>query len=175
MKYVGLCGLHGAGKTHIAARLCELGNWKILDKRLELKQLYENGWSRRSKDESWEVWYRSIYERFGSGAVMLKLLETISSSSACVIVIDAIHTPEEWLTLQGHAPGSILAGVWAPQAIRDLRRDEPIKMDARRTHFWHHNNDCLMSRVEWAFPGSLSSKLLDNLCQELITYVSNPS
>lgn len=175
MKCVGLCGLHGAGKTHIAARLRDLGGWTVLDKRLELKRLYGSGWFRREKHEAWEAWYRSIYERFGSGPVMLKVLETVSISSASVVVVDAIHTSEEWKTLQGYAPGSVLAGVWAPQAIRDLRRDEPSEMDARRVHFWHHNGACLISTVEWAFPGSLTGELLDRLCQEFITYVTNSS
>jgi len=175
MKCVGLCGLHGAGKSYIAARLRELGGWTVLDKRLELKRLYENGWFRRSKDESWEAWYRSTYERFGSGSVMLKVLESIRISTVSVVVVDAIHTPDEWRSLQGYAPESVLAGVWAPQAIRDVRRDEPSEMDARRVHFRHNNNVCLMSTVEWAFPGSLPGELLDRLCQEFITYVTNPS
>ncbi len=173
MRCVGLCGLHGAGKTHIAARLRDLGGWTILDKRLELKRLYESGWFRRSKDESWEAWYRSTYERFGSGPVMLKVLEPISISAASVVIVDAIHTPEEWKSLQGYAPSSVLTGVWAPQAIRDVRRDEPVEMDIRRSHCWHHGGDCLMSSVEWAFPGSLPGELLDRLCKELITYVSH--
>lgn len=171
MKYVGLCGFHGAGKTYLASRLRELAGWLILDKRAVLHQLFNAGWLRQSKDEVWEAWYRSVYARFDSGQVMLKVLEH-ARIVAPITIIDSIHTPDEWKVVCAHAPASILVGVWAPELIRAVRREEPAEMDARRARFWYHGDVPLISSVEWAFTGLHSKELLNQLCREFITYVS---
>lgn len=172
MKYICLCGHHGAGKTHIALQLNDIAGWPILDKRESLKRFFRKGWLRRQSKESWESWYRSVYERFGSGVLMLKLLET-NKSSHNIVIVDAVHTSEEWSAIQAIAPASLLVGVWAPTSLRSLRRDEPPEMDVRRVRFWHNRDTCLMAAVEWAFPGTLSRKLLDRICREFIGYVNS--
>lgn len=174
MKYIGLCGLHGAGKTYLASRLHELAGWPVLDKRAILQRLFQNGWFRRSADEVWEAWYRSIYERFGSGVMMMKAVECAGMTES-IVIVDAVHTPDEWRALQACAPHSVLVGVWTPSAIRELRRDEPPEMDVRRIHFWHQKDTCLMSMTEWAFPGALTSESFERLCQAFISYVSTSS
>lgn len=175
MKYVGICGLHGAGKTYIAKHLHTDTGWPLIDKRTSLRRLYNEGWFRHHEGESWESWHRSVYELVGSKPLILKVLEIVEKGGGGkIVIIDSIHAPEEWNVIHSLHPESILIGVSAPESIRRLRMDELPEMDARRIRFWHNGGACLMAEAEWAFPGILSTESLDILCREFINYVNTP-
>jgi len=170
MRYLGFCGLHGAGKTYAAQRLHSISGWPIVDKRAALRVLYDAQWLRTHQDEAWEAWYRLIYERLGSRGVMSKALKEIRVPGE-IRILDAIHTPGEWTAVSSLYPNSILIGIYAPKQTRLMRMDEPPEMDVRRVRFWHEDSECLMTQVAWAFPGILYGEVLDSLCRALITYV----
>lgn len=168
--YLGFCGLHGAGKSYAAQHICSMTGWPVVDKRSTLRRLYDAKWLREYEDESWETWYRSIYARLGSRGVIAKLLEEDGVSGE-IKILDAVHTPGEWVTVKSVYPKSILVGMYAPEKVRLKRMDELPEMDARRIRFWHEGGECLMTQVEWGFPGILYGEAMDTLCRALINYV----
>ncbi|GEM_PF-983658 len=166
---IGLCGLHGCGKSHIAKRISELLGYEILNKRAYLQFLYKR-YEPDSLDEDWEAWYRSLYQERGAKDIMGMILDEycLINPVPHLTVVDAIHNIEEWKLIKD-AYRSILILVSSPQQIRYERHPKPpcdtVKLDQRRVRYGHANTDiddlCLFAQAEWAFSGIMPHELLD--------------
>ena len=157
---IGLTGYHSAGKSVLAEFLAKKFAWHWVLKRTLLKE-----WSEEGDDESaWTSWYRDLYKKMGSYEIMHHLLRRMNYHKNIkeVILLDSIHTPEEWKAIKEVDSNSLLAGVFIPKECR-LQRSSPedLVLDVKRQQYWHAGVDhtCLFAQIEWSFCGTASPKL----------------
>jgi len=155
---VGLVGYHSSGKSYLSEFVVKNYGWRHILKRELLRE-----WSTMGGNEQAFIdWYRDLYHRMGSYEIMLHLLRLIkySRDSKEVILLDAIHTPDEWKAVTEIEPDSILASVILPKSLRLARSTpEDMELDIKRERFWHNGNACLLSQVEWSFNGMANEEL----------------
>ena len=170
---IGLAGYHSTGKSVIAEFLSKEFGWRWVIKRELLKE-----WSEVGDDESaWTSWYRNLYKRTGSYEIMHHLLRRINYQKDVkeIIVLDAIHTPDEWKAIREVDPDSLLAGVFVPKDCR-LKRSSPedLVLDVKRQQYWHAGADhaCLFAQIEWSFCGTASPKLRSLEAKALFDYLT---
>lgn len=170
-RIMGLCGLHGCGKSHIAKRISELLGYEILNKRAYLQLSYQR-YEPDFLDGDWESWYRSLYQEQGARDVMRMILNEYclrNPESNGLIAVDAIHNIEEWKIVKDNYH-SILILVSSPQQVRYQRHpkspSDTAELDQRRVRYGHVNTDvhdfCLFAQAEWAFSGVMPHALLDS-------------
>jgi nicotinamide riboside kinase len=157
---IGLTGYHSSGKSVISQFLAKEFNWRWILKRKLLQE-----WSGVGDDEyAWTEWYRDLYNRMGSYQIMHHLLKKINyqKNKNEIIILDAIHTPEEWSAIKEIDFDSLLVGVFIPKECR-LQRSSPedLVLDLKRQQYWHtgENNLCLLSQIEWSFCGTANQEL----------------
>jgi hypothetical protein len=171
---IGLTGLHGTGKGHIAKLFAELFGWTCIHKRTWLKEQYNASFANRKTTADWEVWLYQLYNDLGPSGVMDMILSAHKSTTG-VLVFDSIHNPEEWHTITAVNPHAILVGVFAPLSIRMTRRtSDGIQLDSRRIKYWHQGQDnesCLLTKVEWAFTGHCPHELQIAECKSFFQYL----
>lgn len=175
MPYIALCGLHGAGKSFLAQKINSLQKWKVIEKRAALKQLHRQHFSDfGTYDPDWDSWYKSIYKKTDSATILNRILSSFAlNDTDQFIIIDSVHTIDEWSVLQERDPRSKLLLVCAPEAVRHSRMDEPPEMDDRRAHYWHRDTSCLMRYVDWAITSTVSEDLFLRQCDAFIQYATN--
>src|ERR1035437_1700577 len=131
LKFVGLVGHHGAGKSHlcrIAQR--ELG-WRVIVKREVLRDICP-AYARLTP--GWEDWYRSEYRRKG-GCQMMKDILAATAPSRNISIIDSIHNEDEWAAVKTTDEAALLVGVFSPEIIRkerNLGRQNYSRSEERR-------------------------------------------
>ncbi|MDD5639664.1 MAG: hypothetical protein PHR47_02560 [Candidatus Pacebacteria bacterium] len=166
---IGLTGLHGCGKSHIANILEKEFNCYLIDKRKSLEKYFSKQFFSVDSQESIE-WYRSIYKEYGPATLINLLIEHIPNDKATII--DAIHNPIEWNTIKEKFPSSLLVGVFSPHIIRIARNNpQDILLDIKRINYWHCDNQCLLSSIEWAFTGLASASFQKKECEVLMHYL----
>ncbi len=168
-KLIGLCGLHGCGKSYIAKSIKELLGYEILNKRAYLQLLYQR-YESDSMNKDWESWYRNFYRERGARNVMHVILDEyfLRNQESRLIVVDAIHNIEEWKFIKD-TYHSILVLVSSPQQVRYQRHPKPrcdtAELDHWRVRYGHVNTDvddfCLFAQAEWAFSGVMPQVLLN--------------
>lgn len=168
-RIIGLCGLHGCGKSHIAKRISKLLGYEILNKRAYVQLSYQR-YKSDSPHEDWESWYRGLYQERGAKDVMGIILDEycLRNPESNLIVVDAIHNIEEWRLVKDNCH-SILILISSPREIRHQRHPKPscdtAKLDQWRIRYGHANIDiddfCLFAQAEWAFSGVIPDALLD--------------
>lgn len=168
-RIMGLCGLHGCGKSHIAKRIKGLLGYEIINKRTYL-QLSHQRYKLDPSDEDWESWYRDLYRERGARDVMRMILDEYSlrnQGANGLVVVDAVHNIEEWKLIK-ETYHAILVLVASPQRVRYQRHPKSphhtATLDQRRVRYGHADADidfCLFAQAEWAFSGVMSHKLLD--------------
>ncbi len=157
---IGFVGFHSSGKTDLCQYLEKKFGWRWFSKRLFLRE-----WSGMEENESaWTEWYRNLYRTLGGYEIMHHLLKRVmySPRSDNVVLIDAVHTPEEWRAIKEVDPNSLLVTVYAPKESRRQRSSpEDFVLDLKRERHWHSEIDgqCLLSQVEWAFCGIATPEL----------------
>ncbi len=157
---VGLTGYHSSGKSALSEFLAKEFGWQWVIKRILLKEMSGLG----DNEPSWTAWYRDLYKRMGSYEIMHHLLKQMkyTKNSGVVILVDAIHTPEEWRAIKEVDSDSLLSGVFIPKDTR-LERSSPedLVLDGNRERYWHSadGQTCLLAQVEWAFCGTANSEL----------------
>ncbi|MBI5449270.1 hypothetical protein HY948_03045 [Candidatus Gottesmanbacteria bacterium] len=162
---IGLAGLHGAGKSTIAALLHDLFGWKIVDKMSFLHSLYENSGS----GLSWEEWRGEKYRKEGAYKIMGLVLGMVQSPTE-ILVIDSVHNRAEWLAIRETDPNALLIGVFAPATLRKKRKGLITEADKRRTDYWHETG-CLLACIEWTITGTGSTRLQSSECRALARYL----
>ncbi len=157
---IGFTGFHSSGKSDLCKYLELKYGWRWVIKRDLLKD-----WSGMGDDESaWIRWYRNLYRTSGGYKVMHHLIKRMgySRGSNAVILMDSVHTPDEWRAITEVDPNSLLVCVYIPKELR-LERSTPedLSLDIRRERHWHSEagDECLLSHVEWAFCGIASHEL----------------
>lgn len=170
---LGLTGLHGCGKSHLSEILKRDFGWYIANKRRILEEMFSKNFSSPESQESID-WYRHMYKSHTTAKLMELILEVLPLDRP--VILDAVHNPQEWLVVKSKFQKTMLAGVFAPQAVRDKRnspQDGPL--DIKRIKYWHdhdeNSSECLMSEVEWVFTGVNSLSLQHIECTELMNYL----
>ena len=170
---IGFAGFHSSGKSHLCQYMEKRFGWKWLLKRALLKE-----WSDIGENEpAWTDWYRNLYRTMGGYEIMHHLLRRIEydRNPNNVILLDAIHTPDEWRAIKEVDSESTLAGVFIPKELR-LKRSSPedLTLDDRRARNWHDKEDyhCLLSQIEWSFCGIASQELQALEAKALFEYLS---
>ena len=169
-----LTGLHGCGKSHLSGILEKEFGWFRANKRRLLEEMFSKNFSAPECQESID-WYRYMYKSYGVPKLMELILEVIPKDKGPV-VLDAIHNPQEWFIVKSTFQKSILAGVFAPQTVRNKRNTpQDTLLDIKRIKYWHDHDEnssaCLMSEVEWVFTGVNSLELQRTECAELMNYL----
>jgi hypothetical protein len=170
---IGLVGLHGCGKSHLSKILEKEFGWINVNKRRLLEEMFSKNFSSSESQESID-WYRHMYRSYGAPKIMELILEKIPRGTP--VILDAIHNPREWSIVKSTFHKSMLAGVFAPHAIR-VKRNNPqdALLDIKRMKYWHDHDDesseCLMSEVEWVFNGVHSYELQKSESKELMNYL----
>lgn len=157
---IGLVGFHSSGKSHLCQYMEKKFGWKWILKRVLLKNWADMG----ENEPAWTNWYRNLYRTSGGYEIMHHLLRRMgyTRNPHNVILIDAVHTPDEWRAIKEVDNDSILAGVFLPRELR-LERSSPedLTLDERRERYWHNKEDglCILSQIEWSFCGAASQDL----------------
>ncbi|MHB1316544.1 MAG: hypothetical protein ACYCZW_01670 [Minisyncoccota bacterium] len=169
---IGLTGYHSSGKSVLAEFLVKKYGWNRVTKRTLLKE-----WSGVGEDEyAWTAWYRDLYQRMGSYEIMHHLIRRMNYHKNLneVVLLDAIHTPQEWQAIQEVDPDSLLAGVFIPKECR-LQRSSPedLVLDVKRERYWHSGEEykCLLARIEWSFCGMANPELMSLEAQALLDHL----
>jgi chloramphenicol 3-O-phosphotransferase len=175
-RIVGLTGLHGTGKSHLARLFADLFNWNCLHKRTWLKNLYDESPLNQRTTANWDRWLYQLYDELGPSAVMEMILSAHKSTTG-VLVFDSIHNPEEWRAVTAVDPNAVLVGVFAPLTTRIERRTaDGVRLDSRRVKYWHQGqgkeSPCLLTKVEWAFTGHCSRELQIAECESFSQYLN---
>jgi hypothetical protein len=170
---IGFVGFHSSGKSDLCQYLESKFGWRHILKRVVLAE-----WSGLQENESaWTEWYRELYREKGSYSVMSSILSErirYKRSLNRVILVDAIHTPDEWRAIKNVDPSSLLAGVFITRESRRERSSkEDLVLDSSREKYWHSGSgQCLLSEIEWSFCGIASTELrsleADTLRQHLV-------
>lgn len=174
---LALMGLHGSGKSHLAATIEAMFGWKVYVKRDLFKILYTQ---EGDASKNWVDWYRGLYMDIGPYETMNKILDLIPKYQS-PIILDSIHNFAEWKSLRNIYPNnSILAAVAAPKSVRSTRNEpKDVELDLQRIDFWHHrsvNNDhisCLFSEAEWVFNGCVSTEMVMLEFQNFLNYLAS--
>ena len=174
-RIIGLAGLHGTGKSHLASLFVDLFKWDHLHKRTWLRNLYDECFATQNTTTSWDAWVYQLYDHLGPYRVVEMILSSHKSTSG-VVVLDSIHNPEEWNAVTAVNPNAILVGVFAPLSTRITRRSpEAIQLDSRRVNYWHQGPNkeftCLLTKIEWAFTGHCSRELQIAECESFSQYL----
>src|SRR3989339_799748 len=155
---IGIAGYHSSGKSDLSEFFVNNYSWRHVVKRELLRE-----WS--SVDNNEEVfteWYRDLYHNMGSYEIMHHLLRLMKydRNSKDVVLLDAIHTPDEWKAVLEIEPEALLVSVVVPKKCR-LSRSTPedMALDIKRERFWHSHQTCLLAQVEWSFSGVASEAL----------------
>lgn len=155
---IGLVGYHSSGKSFLSEFVVKTYGWRYVVKRELLRQWSAMG----GNEQAFTGWYRDLYHRMGSYEIMLHILQLVkySRDSGEVVLLDAIHTPDEWKAVTEVEPESMLASVILPKSLRLVRSSpEDMALDIKRERFWHNENTCLLSQVEWSFNGMANEDL----------------
>lgn len=134
--------------------------WRWVLKRELLKE-----WSGMGENElAWINWYRNLYCTIGGYEIMNHLLRKIGYIRGIgnVILLDAIHTPDEWRAIKEADSNSILVGVFIPKESRlERSSSEDLVLDNGRERHWHgkEGDYCVLSQIEWSFCGIASPEL----------------
>lgn len=172
-KIIGLCGLHGCGKSYLARRMQEILGYDVINKRTYLQLLHQKHVV-YPPNKDWELWYRNLYQERGAKEVMRLILDEYELRSARhlsnsnMIIVDAVHNVEEWQLIK-ETYSAILILVCTPHETRYQRHLDGItrttQLDMQRIRYGHqdsHTDDfCLFAQAEWAFSGVMNSILLD--------------
>ncbi len=157
---IGFVGFHSSGKSDLCQYLQSKFGWQHILKRTILAE-----WSGLQENEfAWTEWYRELYREKGSYSVMRSILSErikYKRNPNQVILIDAIHTPDEWRAIKDADPTSLLAGVFITwESRRERSSKEDIVLDSGREKYWHNSDgQCLLSEIEWSFCGIASTEL----------------
>jgi len=170
---ITLTGLHGSGKSHLSGILKREFGWTYVNKRRVLEKLFGKHFPTPESVESIQ-WYRDVYQSVGAGELMSLVLSQIEADSN--VVLDAVHNPIEWTVVKSSGKNVVLAGVFAPQEVRDARNTSlDAVLDRKRIGYWHDSQDsslqCLMTKVDWAFSGVHGEELQIQECEALLSYL----
>jgi hypothetical protein len=173
LRFLGLVGHHGAGKSQlcrIAQR--ELG-WRVVVKRDVLKAICPAD-SRLTP--GWEEWYRSEFRRQGGFQIMRDILAAIPPSTN-VSIIDSIHTEGEWAAIKTTDEAALLIGVFSPESVRKARNlGRQNYSDEVRLHSWHESRmsvvPCLLSQLDWAFSGAVGEEAMATALRCLSEFIA---
>ena len=170
---ITLTGLHGSGKSHLSEILKREFGLTYINKRRVLEELFGKHFPTPESVESIQ-WYRGVYQSIGAGELMWLVLSQIKTDSN--VVLDAVHNPIEWTVVKSSGKDALLAGVFAPQEVRDTRNTSlDVVLDRKRIGYWHDSQDssfqCLMTKVDWVFSGVHSEDLQIQECEALFSYL----
>jgi len=172
LRFVGLVGHHGAGKSHLC-RIAErqLG-WRVVVKREVLRDICPPD---ARLTLGWEDWYRDEFLRHGGFQLMTDILAAIPPSPN-VSIIDSIHTEDEWAAVKATDEGALLVGVFSPESIRKLRNlGRQGYSDAVRLDSWHESrmfvSPCLLSKLDWGFSGTVDERAMAIALRSLSDFI----
>ena len=85
---------------------------------------------------------------------------------------DAVHSPVEWNIIKDNFPNAELVEIVTPELIR-RQRITPLDLekDKKRIEYWHSDNNCLLSQVNWTFNGAGSKELNQQSFKEFLDYI----
>ncbi len=160
-----LTGLHGAGKSYFSELIPLEFGFKIFSKKKELSRIYKL----KTGKDNWQDWYQKEYSK-DPRRITEFILSGIRNDDNTIL--DAIHSPIEWDIIKEKFPDACLAEVVTPESIRNQRITTlDMEKDKKRISYWHSNNECLLTKVDWTFNGAASKDLNENSFQEFINYI----
>jgi len=171
---VALTGFHAAGKSYLAQVMAESLGWVHFHKQNQMKVFYEKQRLNHLNLPDWNSWQVKMFQENGHYEVMSWLLGGVRNDQ--ILVVDSLHHPDEWKAVRDFDSRAILVGIFTPNTVRSVRRDEgEDELDAKRQSYWHDENHrrCLLSSVEWSFVGSLSREELERQCHALKGYLDS--
>jgi cytidylate kinase len=166
---IAITGLHGSGKSYFANNIPIKFGFKVFNK----KQIIEYICKKETNREDWDVWYRQEYRK-DPYTITAKILSCLKLDED--IILDAVHSLEEWKIIQSIVENAALVVVTTPEYIRMQRRekDDDIK-DIQRIKYWHTNSEdsveCLLTKVSWSFNGGASMRTNEISFKELTDYL----
>ena len=165
--FIGITGLHGAGKTYFCNTVVSNFGFKVFSKKVELLKMYKTITGRND----WIEWYRNQYKK-DPKKITEFILSNIGESDD--IIFDAVHSPIEWEIIKLKFPKAELIEIITPYDIRLKRTSvKDIEKDKKRIEYWHSDNNCLLTNVSWAFNGDVSKELNIKLFEEFLKYIKD--
>lgn len=162
---IGITGLHGAGKTYFCNTIPQNFGFRVFSKKQELEKIYK----RKTGRDDWQEWYRREYKKNPRKITEFILLGIRKNEN---VLYDAVHSPVEWNIIKDNFPNAELVEIVTPELIR-RQRITPLDLekDKKRIEYWHSDNNCLLSQVNWAFNGAGSKELNQQSFKEFLDYI----
>lgn len=163
---IALTGLHSSGKSYFAKNVTEKYGFETIYKNNIIKKIC------KSKNiNNWHEWY---IKEFNSNKekITKEILQQIPNDKN--IILDAIHSYDEWIIAKEHIDDIYLALLVTPENIRKQRREVlDYEKDKKRISFWHsQEGKCLLTEASWAFNGGASIETNEKNFLEFLKYIN---
>lgn len=163
---IALTGLHGSGKSYFARNIPPKYGFDILYKNDIIKRM-----CKEKEIENWHDWYIKSFNN-NKEKTTIEVLSHIPTDKN--IILDAIHSYDEWMIAKEYIKDIYLAVLIAPEDIRKERRDEKDEeKDIKRISFWHSNDKCLLTESSWAFNGAATLEENERSFLEFLKYINS--
>lgn len=163
--FIGITGLHGSGKSYFSHNIPTKYGFSVFYKNDIIADIYNHV-------ENWVELYREEY-RTNPYNLITNILSKLPLEGD--VLLDAIHSNEEWNIIKSIIPSAKLILVTTPREVRVSRRIENPKRDEKRIQYWHSvkkdkSVDCLLTQISWSFNGNASIENNKRNFEEFLEY-----